>query len=390
MPAKTKVFIDAMPLSAERSSGVGHNLYGLVYALTNNADFIERYEVVLVTTVRGYRFLKLHNFRNVSYVRLPLLSRVMNRLPATPIMPAMDLLLGQGIYIFTNFRRWPLAKSRSATTIHDLGFILHPETVGSRNRAVLAANVPRWANGSDIVMTVSENARKELIEHLELAPGKVRVVPNGVDPKEYYPRTEAEVSEVREKYGLPADYILFVGNIEPRKNLERLVRAYRALPKTISNRHALVIVGGSGWLSEAIEAEIAQANDSGHRIIRPAAYVVDADLPALYTGAALLVHPALYEGFGMPVLEAMATGTPVVASDNSSLPEVVGGAGIMVNALDEQAITSAIEKVLTDRALRDKLISAGFKQAGKYTWTTAGAKLIAIIDELAQKQKGHK
>jgi glycosyltransferase involved in cell wall biosynthesis len=184
-----------------------------------------------------------------------------------------------------------------------------------------------------------------------------------------------------QKYGLPSKYIHFHGTIEPRKNVEGLLDAYAALPDKIKDEFALVITGGKGWKDESIYRKVDYYLASGHRIILPG-YIEAEDLPFIYSGASLFVLPSFYEGFGIPPLEAMACGVPVITSDNSALPEVVGDAAILVKADDTPALTGSIEKVLSDKQLAKSMTDKGLKQAAKFSWELSARKLIELLESI--------
>ncbi len=195
----------------------------------------------------------------------------------------------------------------------------------------------------------SENTRLDLIELLDVPANKISVVPPGVGPEFRPVRDTVQLNAVRERYHLPQWFILFVGTIEPRKNLARLIAAYGQLRQT-GLPHALVLAGGQGWLSQGIYEQVASEGLSEH-VLFPG-FVADEHLPALYTLADVFAFPSLYEGFGIPPLEAMACGTPVVASNNSSLPEATGSAALLVDAEDMEGLADAMARVLGDAVSR--------------------------------------
>jgi glycosyltransferase involved in cell wall biosynthesis len=289
----------------------------------------------------------------------------------------MDLWLGKGVYIFPNYKNWRLLRSRSLTYIHDLGFIRYPEFVQPKNLAFLKANIRKWIARSTLILTGSDHSRQEIIDLLKVAPDKVVRIYHGVDRQHYHRRSAAEIERVKNKYGIKDKYLLCIGSLEPRKNLQRLIAAYRNLPAKLAGEYALCLAGGGGWLNEPILADIAAAKDEGFKIVRPEQYVSDDDLPALISGATLLVYPALYEGFGLPPLQAMACGTPVVVSDNSSLPEVVGKAGVTVDAENPADITAKMIELLSSAELRRELSKKGLRQAAGFDWDVSARELAA-------------
>lgn len=379
---KTRLFIDAGPISTPRMSGIGHHTLELIRALSSTDRFQDQYELHLVASSRARPQLEGLNIPGARLTLLPMPTRVYNRLPGSWTAPFLDLILGKGVYVFTNYRAWPLQRSPSLTFIYDVSFITHPETVGPRNRQFLAKWVPRWAKRSSLVAYISQNAGRELKEVLNIPTEKLAYVPCGVNVAQFYRRPASEVNDLAKRYALPSNYILYLGNIEPRKNLARLIRAYRALPQALKQAHPLLLVGGGGWQDAEIKQEIAAAQAAGDRVVRPQAYIPDSALPALYSGAAMLAHPALYEGFGITPLQAMACGTPVMAGNNSSMPEIVGDAAMLADVLSETELVRCMEALLTNQALRDRLSHEGPLRAQHYTWEASATNLLKILNRL--------
>jgi glycosyltransferase involved in cell wall biosynthesis len=282
--------------------------------------------------------------------------------------------------LFFNFISYPLSKGvKSIIVIHDLTYIKFPEYMQATNLKYMSKLMPASVRRANHIITVSESSKKDIIEHFGLNPGQVSVIPNAVDHDVFYPRGDA--AKVLKKYGLPAKYIHFHGTIEPRKNVEGLLDAYATLPEETKNEYALVLTGGKGWNDEAIYQKIDFYRASGHKIILPG-YVGGEDLPYIYSSASLFVLPSFYEGFGIPPLEAMACGVPVIVSDNSSLPEVVGGAAIKVKAEDTKALTANMLKILTDKKLAESLSKKGLKQAAKLSWRSSAESLVKLLENI--------
>ncbi len=384
MSRRIRFIVDASPLAAERTSGVGHSVQGIVGALAADPNFTARYELHLVAPVRGMKYVRAHRFPGVAYRPIPLPARVWNRLPGTPLMPPMDLLLGRGVYFLTNFRSWPLLWSPSMVLIHDIAFRLFPHTLTLRHRAFLERNVPRWMARTNLVITPSESAKQDIVSHFNLTASRVRVIPHGIDTDVFYPRSQVEITAAKKKYDLPDSYILFEGNLEPRKNVARLIRAYTALPQTLRDTYALVLIGGSSWLDEELEHELTHAKEIGAHVVRPTTYVTDDDLPAVFSGARVFAWPTLHEGFGMPLLEAMATDVPVLTARNSSLPEVAGEAAVYVDPTSDTAVADGLHRLLTDDTLRAELVRAGRERVRRFTWAAAATSLAKLADGLTR------
>jgi glycosyltransferase involved in cell wall biosynthesis len=230
-------------------------------------------------------------------------------------------------------------------------------------------------------VTDSENTRNDVICLLDADADRVFVVPGGVGPS-FAPSGDEQVESVRQRYELDGPYILAVGTIEPRKNLPRLIDAFARFRSRSEAPHRLVIAGGRGWLSDETFRRAAQSSFSSD--IRFLGKFPDEDLPALYAGADVFVYPSLYEGFGLPVLEAMACGVPVVCSDTSSLPEFADGAAQLIPPEDTDAIASAVEAVCTDDELRQSLRTRGTARAAEYTWERSARRLLDVYERAAR------
>ncbi len=269
-------------------------------------------------------------------------------------------------------------------TVHDLIFERYPEHHTRRNVAFLRAALPRFVRAADVVIAVSAHTRRDLVELYGVAPQKVSVIHEGVDAA-FAPAPASEVARVRERYSPERPWLLMVGTLEPRKNHAAALRALRRL-RDEGFPHRLLVVGGRGWLFAPIMALVDQLGlrDDVHF----AGYVPGADLPALYTGADCVLLPSLYEGFGFPVLEAMACGAPVVCSNVSSLPEVAGGAALLVPPTDDEALAAAVRLLLTQPALRAQMVADGMANAARFSWPRCARETAALYLETAARKAG--
>jgi glycosyltransferase involved in cell wall biosynthesis len=247
-------------------------------------------------------------------------------------------------------------------TVHDLSFLLYPQNFRTMNRLYLKTLTRLSVRRARRVIAVSESTKRDLVQQYDLSPARIDTVYNGVDPS-FRPLPPDQVAAFRTKRGLPERFILFVGTLEPRKNLVRLVEAYSQLSRP---RPPLMLVGGKGWLYEQIFARV-EALDLCNDV-HFVGYVSTDELPWWYNAAALFAYPSLYEGFGLPPLEAMACGTPVVTSTASSLPEVVGDAGWLVDPADTASLVEAMGQALTDENEREKMRAAGLVRAQGFSW----------------------
>jgi glycosyltransferase involved in cell wall biosynthesis len=288
------------------------------------------------------------------------------------------------IFHSTDFVLPPVRQARTILTVHDLTFMRLPQCAEAGLRAYLNKVVPRSIERADLVLADSQSTKNDLVELLGISPDKIEVVYAGVERRFRPMEGERALQRVKKRYGLDFPFILSLGTLEPRKNFTGLIEAYalmRDKGKEVKDRELkLVIAGGKGWLYDEIFARVKELGME-NEVIFPG-FVADEDLPALYNLAKLFAFPSLYEGFGLPPLEAMACGTPVVTSDRPSLPEVVGEAGLMVKATDSQELAKAMERGLTDKNLRREMREKGLKQAAKFTWEAAAGKLLDVYSTL--------
>lgn len=262
--------------------------------------------------------------------------------------------------------------TRTLLTVHDLSFVRAPEGATPALRAYLNRVVPRSVARADHVLADSESTRQDLIDLYRTPPEKVSVLYSGVEERFTPIKDEARLRTVRTRYSLgEGPFILSVGTVQPRKNYARLIEAFRRLNLPDLR---LVIAGGKGWLDDPLYAQV-EALGLQERV-RFIGFVADEDLPALYSAASVFAYPSLYEGFGLPPLEAMACGVPVVASNAASLPEVVGEAGLLVDPYDVDALAEALARALCDEALRHALIAKGHEQARRFSWAAAARQLL--------------
>lgn len=269
-------------------------------------------------------------------------------------------------------------------TVHDLSFVHYPDNYPPALVAYLNKTVPWSVQRATHILADSFATKADLVEIWGVASDKITVLYSGVNGR-FQPITDADEQKLmREKYGLgERPYLLAVGTIQPRKNYQLLIRAFARVAGEIP--HNLAIAGGKGWLYDDMLAEIERQGVDGR--VQFIGFVDDADLPTLYSAASALAFPSVYEGFGLPLLEAMACGTPVITSNVSSLPEVAGTAAVQLDPHDEPAWAEAIQHMLTDPALRTRLVAAGFRQARTFSWQKSAQQLLDIYRRLAAVQE---
>ncbi len=270
----------------------------------------------------------------------------------------------------------PQLHGRRVVTTHDLAFHVYPACAVPSLRWYQHGAIPRSVARADLVLADSESTRQDLMRFLHVPPQRVQVLHLGVEPTFRPLSDRAYLEGVRARYRLPERFLLTVGTVEPRKNLPRLLAALAGLPE--SERLPLIVAGRPGWLYHESYAAVELLALAPW--VRFLGYVPDDDLPALYNLAMALAYPSLYEGFGLPPLEAMACGTPVMTSAVSSLPEVVGEAAVLVEPTDTDSIREGLGRLLADAALRARLRTAGLERARAFTWERAAEKLLAAFD----------
>jgi glycosyltransferase involved in cell wall biosynthesis len=276
----------------------------------------------------------------------------------------------------------PIHPARSVVTIHDLGYLYYPQAHPARSRRYLDLSTRYSATLARRVIAISQATRNDLIRHYDVKPAKIEVIYHGYDRQRFFPQTdEAAKTSARERYGIkPGRFLFYVGTIQPRKNLYRLLEAWAGLAAEPEfGDLQLVLAGKPGWLSQPIMDRAAELQARFPGRLNLPGYVDEADLPALLSAAEAFVFPSLYEGFGMPVLEALACGCPVVCSNASSLPEVAGEAALYHHPLDTLALQAQLRRLLTQPGLRNELILKGLNQAARFSWETAAQQTLQVL-----------
>ena len=374
-----KIRVEVSSIASKHRSGVAQYTKLLVDALTATKG--------VDTYVHYFNFLGRQpkpQFTNKSLITnsnkvMPL--KVYAKAQSYGLAPAFDFLLSKvDLTIFPNFATWPAIKSKcTATVIHDLTYLYYPEVVEKKNLAHLRRVVPRSVKKADFIITVSESVKSEIVKEFGIDPSKCLITPIPPDKAFFRNRSIAEISAVKEKYGIKPDnkYIYFIGNLEPRKNLKSLIEAYQLLPNKIRQEYSLILAGGKGWKTDSTQAALNSALEKGENI-KHVGFVDQVDSPALFQGASLFVMPSLYEGFGMPVLEAMACGTKVLANDIPVLKEVGADCASYTDASNPKRFAQSINAALGKKSNKSKLR----KNVLRYSWNENIQKIIDKTNEL--------
>ncbi|MFQ5855221.1 MAG: glycosyltransferase family 4 protein [Anaerolineae bacterium] len=272
-------------------------------------------------------------------------------------------------------------------TVHDLGYLAYPEAHRRFDRWYLDWTTRRHTRVAAHLLADSEVTRQDLIWHYGADSNRITVVYPGLDPAFQPIDDPAQLAAVRSRYGIDSDYVIHLGTLQPRKNIGRLLDAFERLHNSKSeirnSKLDLVLAGKPGWLAQDLVARVTAMGDQ----VRLIGHVEQSDLPALISGARALVMPSLYEGFGFPVLEAMACGTPVVASNVSSLPEVAGDAALLIDPHDTGAMAHALEHILTDDDLRADLRRRGLERARHFTWQRAAQQTLTVLENVVSNHR---
>lgn len=293
-----------------------------------------------------------------------------------------ERLLPKGIELFhsTEHLLLPTRRIPAVLTVHDLIFKLFPEYHKRLNYSFLNFAMPIFARRAEHIIAVSQSTKDDLITHYRIPEDKITVIYEAAAPH-FEPPSEEQLKHVQQKYSLPNQYVVTVGTIEPRKNLARLVEAVARLRIDWPDLY-LVVVGSDGWLTDYFYDALAK-NDAYSFVVRPG-YIPDEDLPALIAGAQVSVTPSLYEGFGLPVLEAMAVGVPVACSNVSSLPEIAGDAAVFFDPYSVDAIMAAIQQIMQYDDLSREMIQRGMSRASEFSWERAAQETWAVYKKVLQ------
>ncbi len=283
----------------------------------------------------------------------------------------------------TTFCVPPFPHPGVVSTIYDLTFITHPGCHTEANRVHCLEGTIDAVLKAARVIAISEHTREELKRYLNSSPKRTLAIPLAASNRFFQRRAEREIEQVKKRYGIDSPYVLSIGSLEPRKNLPKLIDAWGMLPESLRRTVKLVLAGGSGWLNSPLEAQIERLGLADSVSIL--GYVEDEELPCLYQGALLFVYPSLAEGFGLPVVEAMASGAPVVTSRNSSLQEIAEGAAILVDPLDASRISEGIQSLLESTSTRAELTELGLKRARTFSWRSVAERTLQVYREVERE-----
>lgn len=380
-----KIAFEAQPFLYNFKTGVGWYTYNLINKIIE-LSWTESFEInifdFLNSSQNEKRLRKLLNFsentliKKCTYMHYGIYirnQRLFNMIPYNYLFRSKA-----EIFHFFNFIIPSNIRGKIVNTVHDMVYIRYPETMSEANYNIHRTNLQRSCINADVILTVSQNSRNEIAEFMNVPLDKIQVAYPAVDRAVFYPNKNYGL--IREKYEISGSYILYLGTLEPRKNIISIIKAF----KIISDRNKeimLVIAGEKGWQYDEVFRNVEDLHLQDKVIFT--GYVPEEDICVLYSCALAFVFPSLYEGFGIPPLEAMACGTPVIVSEAASLREVVGDAGILVDPLDVENIAFEMERLINDSSLRTIYSKKGVNQARDFSWEKSAKKVLEIYNSLA-------
>lgn len=377
------IAFDALPLISDRMTGIGWCEAGQTTAMArlhpeNNYtyNFFSRKDDHI-------KLERLAPFSENIKPNLVHFSGYLYRAMSTFVPVPYSMFFGKNADIihFFNYIAPPKVHGRTVITVHDMVYKAFPETVRGRTKIMLNTGLKQSMKRADIIVTDSEFSKTEIIKYFPQHENKIKVVPCGVDLQKFKPCENPErILKVKKSLEIEGDYFLYLGTIEPRKNLERLINAYHIFNQNVKNPPKLVLAGGKGWLYDSIFQRVTDLKLTEQVIFTK--YVPSEDMNPLMCGALAFVFPSIYEGFGMPPLEAMACGVPVLSSDSASLPEVTGDCAVICDAYSEESIADGLQRLYSDENLRKNLSIRGLDRAKNFTWDKSAEMLYNIYKEL--------
>lgn len=379
-----RIGIDATPIT--NRSGTGYYTQKLVEFL-GRADGENEYVIFCPT---GYRTHLEHagmfDYPNFQIIEVWNGNQVSQLVWKQIQLPRQVRTLGIEMFHFPAFVASLRIDIPWVVTVHDLCYFLFPETFSRIKLPYYRYFIPRSVRRSDAVISDSDSTRRDILEHFRTEKAVVETIHLGVDPVLFYQISdEARREQVRSKYSLPKNFVLYVGTLEPRKNIPRLIRAFNKGIVCRGRPYDLVIAGRKGWLFDDIFREV-NALNLASRVHFPG-HIRSDELAILYSMARAFAYPSLYEGFGLPCLESMSCGTPVIASDRSSLPEVVGECALLVDPLSTDSIADALTKICSDDACHERLSEGGVQRASRFSWLSTAIKTVEVYRGVMERVK---
>ena len=380
-----KVFIDIQPL-LKNKTGIGWYAYNIIKrVLKEDHNLIEYCGF-------GFDFLNKNNSKSITdeinFDKIDIYSKIPVRIYKAlwNILPEKysNLFPNGDLYHYLNYIVPPIDEAKKVIiNVYDMVYKRFPETMKTSNLYMLERDMEKSIYRADKIITISENTKNEILEYFDIDEDKISIIAPGIDISCFAKTKENGLDEkkrIKNKYKLPDNYFLYFGTIEPRKNIATILRAYAELQEDIRHEFKLVFSGGMGWKNKELMSMINQSGLSDQIVFT--GYVEEADKAYIYNMAKIFLFPSLYEGYGMPISEAMASGTPVITSNVSSMPEAGGKAASYISPLDYLAMSKEIEKLLSDENYYNEKVNLGVKQAEKFSWDNAAKQTVEVYHEL--------
>ena len=383
-----KVSVNIQPLLHNAKSGVGFYEAGLLQSMVKKKDTL-----FALNYFSGFKNRKVKEEKVQNYLNDNVKIGVCKWFSATiyqmlwaffPIPYRLFFHEKADISQFFNYYIPPGVNGKKVVVIYDTVIKDFPETVRLKTKVMLKLTLKKSIKRADKIITISDFSKKCIMHHFSIDEQKIEVIPCGVDHTSFKKiDDQIFIESIKQKYRISGEYFLYLGNLEPRKNIERLIEAYALALKERRNLPTLVIAGGKGWLYSSIFQKVKQLDIAEQ--VHFTGYVEDDDVPVLMNGAQVFCFPSLYEGFGMPPLEAMACGTPVLVSHTSSIPEVVGECGIYVNPYSVEQISQELIRLSNDVELRNELEKRGLERSRMFSWDISAEKLVLVYKKILEK-----
>lgn len=382
-----KIAIDVNPIIKNKKTGVGSGEYWMVKEILtqfSDNEYILNY-FSLGKTEEILRKLEILYANGAKSSNCSWFNEFMYRVIGNILPIPYSIFFGKEVDL-THFHDFIIpygVHGKKIVTIHDMVYMTYSETMRFRTKVMMKLSIKKSCKRADAIITDSEFTKQEIIRFLNINPQKIFVIPLGVDTIFFHPIDDIIlINQTIKKYSIEKNYFLYIGTLDPRKNIERLIKSYNLLLKKYFTIPKLVIAGWGGWAYKSILKLIEELNLKENIILT--GYVSDEDIVPLICGAFAFVFPSLYEGFGLPPLEAMACGIPVLASNASSLPEVVGDAALLVNPLDIDDIFINLEKLLSNEMLRQDLSKKGLERSKQFTWARTAKLTMDVYNQVIQ------
>lgn len=378
-----QIIIDGNVLVEDHFSGIGQYSFNIIKSLDqllNNQKYKDNFKIKLLICYDKKKLAEKLKLDNIKVTYLPIKLRYYNALFHRNLLPPLDLFFGKGMYIFPKFISSRLINSLSIPIIYDITFEILPRYGEDKNVAYLHKNLPKTLKKAYKIITISKNSKNDLMAKFLVNETKIITAYPAVDKNLFYPRTKIEIENIKKKYALPKNYILSVSNLEPRKNILSIVTAFCGyVDKYHDKSFSLVIFGSGGWKKEKLMNLINQKIKLGYKIIIPKTGLTDKDKPAVLSGASILIFIPFYEGFGMPPLEALSCGTPVIIANNSSLKEITDHQKFFVNEKDIDQIINKLDFFLKNNAYYKNALLKNTNLFNYFSWIESAQNILDQI-----------